>query len=256
LHNNPESYFKVYIMKKHGLVILAVFLSLAVSGQEWTATLTQIFEPVPEVVTPGEGTAPPSDAIVLFDGSNLDQWESKKGGPVPWKLENGILTVVKGSGGIITKQKFGDVQLHLEWRSPGVIEKEGQGRGNSGVFLQDRYEIQVLDSYENPTYVNGQAGAVYKQHIPLVNACRPPGEWQSYDILFTAPRFREDGRLFCPGTITLIHNGVLIQNHVTVQGTTENVGLPKVIGHDLKQPLMLQEHGNPVSYRNIWIREL
>ncbi len=225
-------------------------------SQEWTAELTEIFETAPEVVVPGEGTAPPSDAIVLFDGSGLDQWESVRGGPAEWKLGDGAVTVVKGTGDIRTKQGFGDVQLHVEWRTPAEVSGRGQDRGNSGVYLQELYEVQVLDSYENSTYVNGQAGAIYKQHIPLVNACRPPGVWQTYDIIFTAPRFREDGSLLSPAKMTVLHNGVLIQNHVTLLGPTENIGLPSYKAHDLKRPLMLQEHGNPVSFRNIWIREL
>jgi hypothetical protein len=225
-------------------------------AQEWTAKLTALYEPVPEVVTPGVGTAPPSDAIVLFNGTDLDQWESVKGGPAGWKLEDGAMTVVKGSGAIQTRQGFGDIQLHIEWRTPAIVEGEGQGRGNSGVFLMGKYEIQVLDNYNNPTYVNGQAGAVYKQHIPLVNACRPPGEWQTYDVIWTAPRFKENGTLFSPATVTVLHNGVLIQNHVTLRGHTPNVGLPMYKAHDLKLPLSLQDHRNPVSYRNIWLREL
>jgi len=164
--------------------------------------------------------------------------------------------VVAKTGSLVTRRAFGDVQLHIEWRTPAVVEGEGQGRGNSGIFLMERYEVQVLDSYENPTYVNGQAGAIYKQHAPLVNASRGPGEWQSYDIFFTAPRFRSDGSVEQPAAFTVLHNGVLIQNHVDVRGTTTNVGEPKYAPHEAKAPLALQDHGNPVSYRNIWIREL
>ncbi len=143
-----------------------------------------------------------------------------------WKLEDGAMTVVKETGAIQTKQAFGDIQLHLEWRAPAKIEGEGQGRGNSGVYLQGRYEVQILDCYNNTTYVNGQTASVYKQHIPLANACRPPGEWQTYDIVFMAPRFNDNGSLFAPATVTVLHNGVLVQNHVTIQGTTEHIGLP------------------------------
>lgn len=243
-------------MKKINLIFICLVFAAGLYSQEWTDHLTELHEPVPRIVTPGETAAPPSDAIVLFDGTNLDHWESSNGGPVKWDFNNGILTVIDGAGGIQTKQGFGDVQLHIEWRTPAEIAGKGQGRGNSGVFLQTLYEVQVLDSYENSTYVNGQAGAVYKQHIPLVNACRPPGEWQAYDIIFTAPRFREDGTLFSPATVTVLHNGVLIQNHVTLLGPTENIGLPSYKPHDLKMPLMLQDHDNPVSYRNIWVREL
>jgi hypothetical protein len=240
------------------LILLAIVFIMPqfACGQEWSAKLTNVYEPVPEVVTPGNGTAPPSDAIVLFDGTNFDSWESTKGVPIGWTLENGAMTVVKGTGFIRTKQKFRDVQLHIEWRTPTVIAGDGQKRGNSGVYLQEKYEIQVLDSYENSTYVNGQAGAVYKQHIPLVNACRPPGKWQTSDIIFTAPRFNEDGSLFSPARVTVIHNGVLIQNNVTILGTTVNVGMPNYKPFDNYQSISLQDHGDPVSYRNIWIREL
>ncbi len=240
-----------------GFVILSgLLLSAGLFGQEWSPELTEKWKPIPPVVTPGDGTAPPSDAIVLFDGSNLDQWVDKAGAAPGWKLEEGIMTVVPGTGDIRTKKGFGDVQLHIEWRAPVGISRSGQDRGNSGIFLQSRYEVQVLDCYMNTTYPNGQTGAIYKQHIPLVNACLPPGEWQVYDIVFTAPRFRKNGTLFSPATITVLHNGVLIQNHVTVQGGTVYTGLPEYEPHDLEQPLLLQDHDNPVSYRNIWIREL
>ena len=243
-------------MKKILLNILAISCSLGMLAQEWHPELTYLWEPVPPVVTPGNGTAPPSDAIVLFDGSDMNQWEKPDGEPVGWKLEDGVMTVVKETGGIQTKQAFGDIQLHLEWRAPAEIEGEGQERGNSGVYLQGRYEVQILDCYENTTYVNGQTGAVYKQHIPLANACRPPGEWQMYDIIFIAPRFKEDSSLFSPATVTVLHNGVLLQNHVSIQGNTEHIGLPAYKAHPLKQPIFLQDHSNPVSFRNIWVREL
>jgi hypothetical protein len=243
-------------MKKILLNLLAIAFSIGIMAQKWHPELTEQWEPVPPVVTPGDGTAPPSDAIVLFDGTSLDQWEKPDGSPAGWKLEDGAMTVVKGTGSIQTKQAFGDIQLHLEWRAPAKIEGEGQGRGNSGVFLQGRYEVQVLDCYNNITYPNGQTGSVYKQHIPLANACRPPGEWQNYDIIFTAPRFNEDGSLFSPGKVTVLHNGVLLQNHVSIKGSIEFIGLPSYKAHDLKQPLMLQDHSNPVSFRNIWVREL
>ncbi len=244
------------MMKKIFLSVLAITYSLGMLAQEWQPELTYKWEPVPPVVTPGDGTAPPSDAIILFDGKNMNQWEKPDGEPVGWKLEDGVMTVVKGSGVIQTKQAFGDIQLHLEWSAPVEIDTVGQGRGNSGVYIQGRYEIQILDCYENTTYVNGQTGAVYKQHIPLANACRPPGEWQTYDIIFIAPRFKENGSLFSPATVTVLHNGVLLQNHVTIQGTTEHIGLPAYKTHPLKQPLLLQDHSNPVSFRNIWVREL
>jgi len=243
-------------MKKIFLCVLSVLCSLGMLAQEWTPELTYLWEPVPPVVTPGNGTAPPSDAIVLFDGSDMDQWEKPDGVPVGWKLEDGAMTVVKGTGSIQTKQAFGDIQLHIEWRSPSEIEGEGQGRGNSGIYFQGRYEVQILDCYDNTTYVNGQTGSVYKQHIPLANACRPPGEWQIYEIIFVAPRFNEDGSLFSQATVTVLHNGVLVQNHVNIQGNTEHIGLPAYKTHPLKQPILLQDHSNPVSFRNIWVREL
>ena len=212
-------------------------------------TLTEVWEPVPAIVD-ASARRPPSDAIVLFDGTDLSAWHGD------WKLEEDAVTVAPGTGNLVTKRAFRDVQLHIEWRTPSVIEGEGQGRGNSGVFLMERYELQILDSYENTTYSNGQAGSLYKQHIPLVNASRPPGEWQSYDIIFMAPRFRDDGTLSQPAAFTVLHNGVLIQNHATIDGTTANIGEPEYEAHDAKAPLMLQDHTNPVSYRNIWIREL
>ena len=210
----------------------------------------------PEVVTPGKGSLPPSDAIVLYGGGgDLDNWESENKGPAKWTAGE-ELTVARRTGGIKTKQEFGDMQLHIEWRSPAEVVGDGQGRGNSGIFLMGKYEVQVLDSYNNETYYNGQAGSIYKQTIPLVNACLPPGEWQVYDIIFKAPVFNDDGTLKSSGYVTVIHNGVLIQNHVEIKGTTENIGKPKNDPHQAKLPLSLQDHGNPVSYRNIWVREL
>ncbi len=217
---------------------------------------TEVWEPEPRVVTSGTMGAPPSDAIILFDGKDFKEWTvaGKEAAP-GWQIKDGAMTVVKGAGNIATKRSFGDCQLHLEFRTPAVVESEGQGRSNSGVFLQSRYEVQILDSYKNRTYSNGQAGALYKQAMPLVNACRPPGEWQTYDIFYTAPRFNADGIRVAPGRVTVVQNGVLIQHNVEIQGTTEYIGLPKNMAHE-KGPLELQDHGNPVSFRNIWIREL
>lgn len=216
---------------------------------------TELWDPVPKIVTPGKGTSAPSDAVVLFDGASLANWQSQKGGPAGWTLADGAVTVKAGAGDIQTKQSFTDFQLHIEWRSPAEVKGEGQGRGNSGVFLQDRYEVQVLDSYNNRTYSNGQAGSLYKQAIPLVNASLPPGQWQAYDIIYTAPRFDANGKLQSKGRVTVLHNGVLIQNNVEIQGTTEYIGKPKVAAHGAA-PIRLQDHGDAVSYRNIWIREL
>ena len=218
--------------------------------------LTEVWEPVPRVITPGTGTAAPSDAIVLFNGTDLSQWQQADGSPAKWKIAAGAFTVVKSTGNVQTKRAFGDCQLHIEWRTPAQVEGEGQERGNSGVYLQGRYEVQVLDSYNNRTYSNGQAASIYKQHIPLVNASRKPGEWQSYDIFFRAPRFAGNGTVVTPAYVTVVHNGVLVQDHVELKGGTVNVGSPSYQKHNLKEPLVLQDHGNPVSYRNIWMREL
>ncbi|GAA4305111.1 DUF1080 domain-containing protein [Compostibacter hankyongensis] len=221
---------------------------------------TEVWEPVPGVVTPGAGTQPPSDAIVLFDGKDMSEWVLPEN--TEWVVEDGIVTVMpsrerqKTPVWIFSKKQFGDIQLHAEWRAPEKVEGEGQRRGNSGIFLPGRYEIQVLDNYDNPTYVNGQAGSIYKQAIPLVNACRRPGEWQTYDIVFKAPRFKADGALESPAYVTVMHNGVLVQNHTEIKGGTVFIGEPKYIPHPLKQPLGLQDHGDAVSFRNIWLREL
>jgi hypothetical protein len=220
--------------------------------------LSEYWSPVAPVVTPGKTSQdPPSDAIILFDGKDFSNWVSvKEGNAAPWTIEGSAMVVKPGSGGIKTKMGFGDCQLHIEFRTPAKVEGESQGRGNSGIFLMDRYELQVLDNYNNKTYVNGQAGSIYKQSPPLVNACRPPGEWQTYDVIFTAPRFYSDGRLQSQGRITVIHNGVLVQNNVTIWGSTENVGSPVYKKHGNKEPIMLQDHDNLTAFRNIWIREL
>lgn len=216
--------------------------------------MTEFWEPEPEVVTPGRGNEAPSDAIVLFNGSNMSEWKAKNGGgEASWPVKDGVFTV--GKGDITTKREFGDFQLHIEWSAPDEVVSESQGRGNSGIFLQDRYEVQVLDSYNNRTYGNGQAGSIYKQHPPLVNAMRSPNEWNVYDIIYTAPRFKEDGSVFTPARVTVLHNGVLVQNNADIKGPTEYIGLPEYKAHG-KAPISLQDHGNPVSYRNIWIREL
>ncbi len=237
------------------LISLYFFSCLNVYSQPDPA-LTEVWYPIPLVVIPGTATSSPSDAIVLFDGANLDQWENLKGEPAAWTIESGNITVKPGAGDIKTKKHFSDCQLHIEWRTPAIVSGESQGRGNSGIFLQERYELQVLDSYDNRTYSNGQAGSIYKQKIPLVNACLKPGEWQTYDVIYTAPRFNEDSSLKTPAYITVLQNGVLIQNHVELRGSTEYIGEPKYTFHPLKQSLKLQDHGNKVSYRNIWIREL
>jgi len=216
----------------------------------------------PSVVTPGEASLqdragrPPADATVLFDGKDLSQWQALGGGPVKWKFENGYCEVVPHTGNIQTKQAFGDCQLHVEWATPEPPHGEDQDRGNSGVFLMSLYEVQVLDSYQSLTYADGQAAAIYGQYPPLVNACRPPGQWQTYDIVFHGPRFEKDGKLLRPAFITVLHNGVLVQDHVAIKGPTAHMKrLPYEAGPE-KLPLMLQEHNHPVRFRNIWIREL
>ncbi len=218
---------------------------------------TEVWEPEPVVIHPGTHPGmPPSDAIVLFDGTNFDQWVGKGGTKPAWKLEDGCMTVVGGTGEISTKESFGDIQLHIEWRSPVEPDDlKGQGKGNSGVFLQERYEVQVLNSYQNRTYSNGQAGSIYKQYPPLVNACRQPGEWNTYDILYTAPHFRANGSVKVPAYLTVIHNGVVIHNHAEVQGETAYIGPHFYKAHG-DAPIMLQDHGNAVSFRNIWVRKL
>ena len=231
-------------------------LERSAGSEEQRAAETEVWEPVPAVVTPGRNGGPPSDAVVLFDGRDLSQWVADSGGEAKWSVDGDAMTVVSGAGSIRTRQGFGDVQLHIEWRTPAEVSGEGQGRGNSGIYFMQRYELQVLDSYENRTYSNGQAGAIYKQHIPLVNASRRPGEWQSYDVAFTAPRFGADGSLLRPAYMTVFHNGVLIQNHVELRGSTLYIGTPAYEAHAGRVPLLLQDHGNPVSYRNIWVREM
>ena len=225
----------------------------------------EVWGPEPRIVTPGRTDAEaPSDAIVLFDGKNLDQWVSTKDkSPANWKVHDGMVTVNKAAGNIETKHTFRDYQLHIEWRIPTDITGSGQARGNSGVFLANSgprhtgYELQVLDSYNNKTYVNGQAGAIYKQSPPLVNANRKPGEWQTYDVVWTAPVFNGDGSLKSPAYVTVFFNGVLVQNHFAVLGKTDTPE-PVYEAYD-RSPIMLQAHGDhsqPISYRNIWVREL
>jgi hypothetical protein len=206
----------------------------------------------PRVVNPGPVGGPPSDAIVLFDGSNMSKWRGQNSPEPKWKLNNGFMETTP-NGGIFSKEEFGDCQLHVEWASPTEVKGEGQGRGNSGVYLQGRYEIQVLDSYNNKTYFNGQAGAFYGHNAPLVNACRKPGEWQTYDIIFHAPKRQADGKVK-PGSFTVLHNGVLIQDHIPIEGQPTTAAPIGEVAE--KGPLYLQDHGNPVRYRNIWIRPL
>ncbi len=250
---------KIYLTAVICIACATISFSQNQSDEEKEAAKTEVWTPVPAIVTPGKevGQAP-SDAIILFNGKNVDAWQVENGGPAKCEVKDGVMTVIKNSGSIKTKQQFSNFQLHLEWREPLPIVGKGQGRGNSGVYLQENYEIQVLDSYENPTYSNGQCGALYKQSIPLVNACRKPGEWQSYDIIWTAPLFNADNSLKTPAYVTVLQNGILIQNHVEVKGKTLWSGMPYYEAHGPKS-IMLQDHGdngNPVSFRNIWIRNL
>ncbi len=220
---------------------------------------TEIWEPRVPVVTPAKNNAAPSDAIILFDGINMDNWiTAKDSTAAKWTLNaDGSMTVKDKSGDIQTKQNFGSVQLHIEWMSPAEIQGENQSRGNSGVFLQGIYEVQVLDNNDNPTYVNGQVASIYKQAIPLVKASAPTGEWNLYDIIYHAPAFDIEGNKTKLGTVTVLHNGILVQDHYEIIGTTEYIGWPKNPVHG-KAPLVLQDHGDNsrVSFRNIWVREL
>jgi len=215
--------------------------------------------PQPVVVDPGAGALPvppPGDAIILFGGTDLAKWVHANGTSAGWIVRDGYFEVRPGAGNLTTRDSFGDAQLHVEWASPTPAKGKGQDRGNSGVFLMGRYEVQVLDSYTNQTYPDGQAGAVYGQFPPLVNASRPPGAWQSYDILFHGPRFDSSGRLLQPATMTVLHNGVLVQDHVTLSGPTGHHARPPYEAHPVKLPITLQDHAHPVRFRNIWIREL
>jgi hypothetical protein len=216
--------------------------------------------PQPAVVTPGVASTqdqvgtPPSDAVVLFDGKDLSQWESDKGGPNPWTLEDGAMMVSKG--GIHSKETFGDCQLHAEWMSPNPPRGKDQDRGNSGIFIMSRYELQVLDNYQAETYADGMAGSIYGQYPPQVNASRQPGQWQTYDVIFHAPRFNEDGTVAKPARETVFFNGVLVQDNVELKGATAHMTLAKYTKHADKMPIALQDHGHPVKYRNFWVRPI
>jgi hypothetical protein len=256
----------VGLLKITGTVPLAGILAFAALA----AAQESIFQwpqhdrsrPAPGVVAPGQTSTAahpgqvPSDAVVLFDGQDLSRWKSARGGPAPWRVENGYLQVVPGTGDIETTQSFGSFQLHVEWATPTPAQGQDQGRGNSGVFLQGLYEVQVLDSYQNPTYPDGQAGAIYGQYPPLVNACRPPGDWQTYDIVFHAPRFLPNGVLVQPARVTILQNGVLVQDHVALSGPTANKVRPPYQPEVVSGPVRLQDHRDPVRFRNVWIREL
>ena len=256
------------MMEKSGLLtVVATLFCFIVFAQPDTTKLTpessELWNPVPRIVTPyaspevkSTTTTAPSDAIVLFDGKDFSKWKSSlANGKIEWTIADGAMTVKPGSKDIETIQQFDDYQLHIEFRTPAEVKGTGQGRGNSGIFMQGKYELQVLDNYDNRTYSNGQAGSIYKQTMPLVNACRKPGEWQTYDVIYTSPKFNKDGMIIHPAYITVIHNGVLVQNHTPIYGTTPYKGQPRYDVHG-KGPIGLQDHDNPTSFRNIWIREL
>ncbi len=255
-------------MKKFFIAFFALVAVFSLNAQEkqypeperMRPGMTEFWTPQPKIVTPGDilTNSAPSDAVVLFDGRNLDAWESVKGGNAGWTVHDGVFTVKKGTGDIRTKEKFGSFQLHIEWLVPENISGESQARGNSGVFLQGMYEIQILDCYGNETYANGQTGSVYKQVIPLANAMRAPGEWNVYDIIYSAPVFNEDGTYKVAPVVTVIQNGVVLLNNFTIRGTTEYIGHPKVKVHG-DGPIVLQDHGDPspaISFRNVWIRRM
>ena len=257
-------------MKKFSLLtVLAVaFISLSSNAQEkqypkpeaMRPGMSEFWTPQPKIITPGDAktNSAPSDAIVLFDGKDLSKWEQPDGSAAAWIVKNGIVTVNKKSGDIRTKEKFGSFQLHLEWSVPVDIQGESQSRGNSGVYLQGKYEIQILDNYKNETYANGMAGSIYKQTAPLANPMRKPGDWNVYDIIYTAPVFKEDGTYLYRPRVTIIMNGVVVQNNTEILGTTEYIGFPKTEKHG-DGPILLQMHGDPskaISFRNIWIRKM
>lgn len=240
------------------MLLFLVFVTISCAqNQNMEPADTEFYEPEVPVIESGEDIFidAPSDAIILFDGTNTDHWQSVGGGEVEWELEDGAMTVVPGTGMIETKESFGDIQLYIEWRSPMNMEHEGQDRGNSGIFLQSRYELQVLDAHENPTYINGMAGSIYKQTSPLANPTNKPGEWETYNISYKAPRFNDDGSLQEPARITVIWNGVVVQNNTEIYGHTPYIGYPEYEEHG-KAPIQLQDHNSKVSYRNIWVRPL
>lgn len=264
-------------MRKIILFISTVIAILYVNAQKLVPEATELYVAIPKV-TPGVGQSAPSDAIVLFDGQNLNAWQTPQfnfgasmqdfkdlipkmspnyvGKAAEWKVENGEMVVNPGKGAIATKQAFGDMQIHIEWLAPVDAGKKGQQYSNSGLFLMGMYEIQILNSFDNETYTNGQAGSIYKQYIPLVNASRPTGEWQYYDVIFNAPKFSAKGTMISPARVTVLHNGVLIQNNAPLLGPTCYIGSTYYIEHADKLPIILQDHGDAVRFRNIWVREL
>ncbi|HUQ67502.1 MAG TPA: DUF1080 domain-containing protein [Flavitalea sp.] len=254
-------------MDKRGfLTVMAALFCMIVIAQPDSAKMTpessELWNPVPRIVTPSmaavtnAASTAPSDAIVLFDGKDFSKWKSSvANSSVQWTIADGAMTVKPGTKDIETVQQFDDYQLHIEFRTPAEVKGTSQGRGNSGIFMQGKYELQVLDNYDNKTYSNGQAGSIYKQSMPLVNACKKPGEWQSYDIVYTSPKFNKDGMVTHPAYITVLQNSIVVQNHTPIYGTTPYIGQPQYEVHG-KGPIRLQDHNNRTSFRNIWIREL
>jgi len=240
-----------------GLFVMLITVAVYAAQKVYQWDIHDMNRPQPRIVAPGgEDRLPPSDAIVLFDGKDLSSWRSDKdGGDAKWKVENGYMEVVPGAGDILTRQAFGSCQVHIEWATPEVVAGSGQTRGNSGVYPMGCYEVQVLDSYKNQTYPDGQAASIYGQSPPLVNASRGPGQWQSYDIIFHAPVF-QDGQLKKPATMTVLHNGVLVQDHWVLEGMTLHQERARYEPHADKLPFRIQEHGYLVRFRNIWIRPL
>lgn len=242
-------------------IAAALILSagIAAAAQDLSWPVHDRERPQPKVVAPGPAGPPapaPADAVVLFDGADLGRWTDAKGGPARWKVENGYMEIVPKSGGIRTAAGFGDCQLHVEWMAPSPAKGTDQDRGNSGVFLMDLYEVQVLDCYGNRTYADGMTAALYGQYPPLVNACRPPGEWQTYDIVFHRPRFDKDGTLLTPARMTVFHNGLLVHDNDVLTGPTAHKARPPYKAHADRLPVSLQDHDHPVRFRNIWLREL
>lgn len=251
---------KVKLLVSQIAVVLLVATGCAISTsaeKKYRWAVHDMSRPVPKVVSPAEDPGqPPSDAIILFDGTDLSEWVSAgDGSPAKWKVENGYIEVIPETGDIRTKRAFGNCQLHIEWASSAKVSGNGQDSGNSGVFLMSNYEVQVLNSYDNRTYADGHTAAVYGQQPPLVNACRPPGQWQSYDIIFHRPIFK-DSKVVKPATITMLHNGVLVQDHFEIEGGTVWRRRAEYNPHGDKLPIRLQDHDHPVRYRNIWVREL
>lgn len=239
------------------LSIAALLGGTALHGQNTQWKAHDLQRPKPRIVQPGSRPGdPPADAIVLFNGTDLGNWRGADGTAPRWTVRDGYMETAPGAGAIVTRRGLGDVQLHIEWATPGTVKGSGQGRGNSGVILMERYEVQVLDSYQNETYADGQAAAIYGQHPPLVNASRPPGEWQSYDVVFRRPRFGAGGSLVTPARMTVFHNGVLVQDNAELWGPTAWLEHERYAAHADSLPLLLQDHDNPVRYRNIWVRPL